>query len=117
MYPVEVDLTGRWLAIVKPPVAVSTAEAYSGITPREGGSSVGEIVRKPVSEWRELLRNDFEDSIFARHPEISRLKSALYDAGAIYSSMSGSGSAVFGIFDERPTLDLPDSLFIHTERL
>jgi 4-diphosphocytidyl-2-C-methyl-D-erythritol kinase len=117
MSPVEVDLAGRWLAIAKPPVAVSTAEAYSGITPSEGGSSVGEIVRRPVNEWRELLHNDFEDSIFASHPEISHLKSVLYDAGALYVSMSGSGSAVFGIFDERPTLDLPDSVFVHTERL
>jgi 4-diphosphocytidyl-2-C-methyl-D-erythritol kinase len=119
MTPVEVDLAGKWLVIVKPPVAVSTAEAYAGVTPREGGdlspasrvSSLSRpdaglplplIVQRPVEEWRELLINDFEESVFARHPGIGALKRALYDAGALYASMSGSGSAVFAIFDRRP---------------
>ncbi len=139
MTPVEVELAGKWLAVVKPDVAVSTAEAYAGITPREAlrfpppdarfsphdarfsppdaRFSLSEIVRRPVGEWRELLRNDFEESVLARHPEIGTLKRSLYDAGALYASMSGSGSAVFGIFEGRPTLQFSDSVFVHSERL
>jgi 4-diphosphocytidyl-2-C-methyl-D-erythritol kinase len=120
MSPLEVDLAGRWLAIVKPPVAVSTAEAYAGVTPREGSPSrdaalphdgaasrdgglpLPEILSLPVAQWRGLLVNDFEASVAARHPEIAAAKEALYATGAIYASMSGSGSALYGIFDRRP---------------
>jgi 4-diphosphocytidyl-2-C-methyl-D-erythritol kinase len=119
MAPVELDLEGLWLAIAKPSEAVSTAEAYAGVTPREGGRPLGEIVSRPVGEWRELLRNDFEESVFARHPRIGALKRALYDAGALYASMSGSGAAVYGLFDHNPAglkqrLDQP---FFRIERL
>lgn len=117
MTPVEVSLAGRWLVVSKPSVAVSTAEAYSGVTPREEGPSLAEIVRRPVEQWRGLLRNDFEESVFALHPEIAAIKSALYGAGAVYASMSGSGSAVFGIFDRKPILDVPDPLFVHCEQI
>ena len=124
MIPVEVDLAGKWLVIVKPDIAVSTARAYQGVTPRESGKraenarrgddlSLPEIVRRDVGEWRELLVNDFEESVFAQYPEIGRLKQSLYDAGAVYASMSGSGSAVFAIFEERPTLRFPDEIFFH----
>jgi 4-diphosphocytidyl-2-C-methyl-D-erythritol kinase len=116
MSPVEVDLNGRWLVIVKPGTAVSTAEAYAGITPYEGGIPIPEILRRPIGEWRELLVNDFEKSVFARYPEIGWLKAQLYAQGALYASMSGSGSALFGIFNHKPALDLPASVFIHTER-
>ncbi|MDR2894987.1 MAG: 4-(cytidine 5'-diphospho)-2-C-methyl-D-erythritol kinase [Alistipes sp.] len=123
MTPAAVDLAGMWLAVVKPPVAVSTAQAYAGVTPCEAGVSLDEIVRRPVREWREGMRNDFEESVFARHPEIGALKRAMYDAGAMFASMSGSGSAVFGIFDERPELAQmgknwkTGDIFIHIERL
>jgi 4-diphosphocytidyl-2-C-methyl-D-erythritol kinase len=123
MTPVEVDLAGMWLAVVKPSVAVSTAEAYAGVTPREEGASVAGVVRRPVSEWRELLRNDFEDSVFAQYPELGEIKEALYGAGALYASMSGSGSAMFGLFDRHPDLSTLTAgtraadLFVYTERL
>jgi 4-diphosphocytidyl-2-C-methyl-D-erythritol kinase len=74
-------------------------------------------LHRPVGEWRELLHNDFEESVFALHPEIGALKQTLYDAGAVYASMSGSGSAVFGIFEKRPALKLPSSIFVHSEHL
>ncbi len=122
MSVVEVDLAGKWLALIKPPVSVSTAEAYAGVKPRENGPSPAEIILRPVEEWREELTNDFEESIFALHPAIGALKNALYDAGALYASMSGSGSALYGIFDRRPdfieeTCASNDSVFCHIERL
>jgi 4-diphosphocytidyl-2-C-methyl-D-erythritol kinase len=119
MSPVEVDLEGFWLVIVKPAETVSTARAYSGVTPREDGPSPADIVRRPVREWREALRNDLEESVFARHPKIGALKRSLYDAGALYAQMSGSGSALFGLFETRPEslkqqLDQP---FFHIEQI
>lgn len=124
MTTINVDLTGKWLVILKPDTAVSTAEAYAGVTPREYGPSVAEIVLRDIGEWRELLVNDFERSVFAIHPEIGRLKELLYDEGAVYAAMSGSGAAVFGIFDHRPTLDVEldaadetGPVFFHAEQL
>jgi 4-diphosphocytidyl-2-C-methyl-D-erythritol kinase len=119
MSPVELSLEGLWLVVAKPAEGVSTAEAYAGVTPREGGESVAEIVLRPVSEWRGRLVNDFEESVFARHPHIGEIKRAMYDAGAVYASMSGSGSAIFGLFESRPSvlekrLSVP---FYHIEQL
>jgi 4-diphosphocytidyl-2-C-methyl-D-erythritol kinase len=102
MNAVYVDLAGKWLAIAKPDVAVSTAGAYAGITPREDGLPLLDILRRPVAEWRGRLVNDFEPSVVARYPEIGALRDSFYDSGALYASMSGSGSAVFAIFDRRP---------------
>jgi len=78
-------------------ISVSTAEAYRGITPGEPAVPLREVLRNPAS-WRERLRNDFEPSVFALHPELARLKAGLYERGAFYAAMSGSGSALFGLF-------------------
>ena len=80
------------------PVFVSTREAYAGITPARPSMSISEIVSRPVSEWKDLLVNDFEKTIFAAHPELAAAKQKLYDDGALYASMSGSGSALFAIY-------------------
>jgi 4-diphosphocytidyl-2-C-methyl-D-erythritol kinase len=96
--PIELSLKGSRIVIVKPDIFVSTREAFSKITPQRAELSPREVVQRPVEEWRELLRNDFEASVFAIHPEIGYVKQQLYDAGAIYASMSGSGSSLFGIF-------------------
>ena len=83
-------------------VSVGTADAYRGIVPRDAAGGRALPLRKalarPVAEWRDCLVNDFEATVFAKYPAISGAKQALYDAGAIYASMSGSGSAVFGLF-------------------
>lgn len=100
------NLRGYWLVIVKPPIAVSTAAAYSEITPRQPEKSCRDIVRQPIDTWRDQLVNDFERPIFKKHPELEELKNNLYSLGAAYASMTGSGSALYGIFRETPPDDI-----------
>ena len=102
LQPVEVNLSGYELLVVKPPLSVSTAEAYAGITPKAPAADLRDVVSRGVETWREALVNDFEPSVFAKYPPIARIKEALYGCGARYAAMSGSGAAVFGIFDKMP---------------
>ena len=97
------NLNGYHLALVKPDIAVSTREAYANIHPRKPEKSCREIVCQPISTWRNELVNDFEAPIFALYPRIGEIKEALYADGALYAQMTGSGSAVFGIFDHQPS--------------
>lgn len=96
-------LGGYYLAVVKPSVAVSTRDAYAAIVPKTPTKCCRDIVRQPIETWKDELVNDFEAPIFAMHPELAAIKQSLYDAGAVYVAMSGSGSALFGIFREQPT--------------
>ena len=96
------NLNGYYLAIVKPDIAVSTKEAYAAITPTATSKSCREIVRQPIVTWKEELVNDFEAPIFKLHPELAEIKEKLYQQGAKYAAMSGSGSALFGIFETEP---------------
>ena len=96
-------LDDYFIAIVKPDVAVSTREAYAAITPKKPEKCCLDVVRQPIETWRNELTNDFEQSVFAKHPELAAIKQKLYENGAIYTQMSGSGSAFFGIFKEKPT--------------
>jgi 4-diphosphocytidyl-2-C-methyl-D-erythritol kinase len=106
---ISVSLKGKFLVIVKPEVHVSTAEAYAGISPKTPPISLGEIFKTvPIEEWKNVLKNDFEESVFKKYPAIESIKKQLYTLGATYASMSGSGSAVVGIFDKR--VDLPQEL-------
>lgn len=98
MTPFPLDLAGTQLVIVKPDVHVSTREAYAGVTPRVPDTPLAERLRRPRSEWQACVTNDFERSVFAAHPVVREAKEALMRAGAFYASMSGSGSAVFGLF-------------------
>ncbi|MDR2937723.1 MAG: 4-(cytidine 5'-diphospho)-2-C-methyl-D-erythritol kinase [Prevotellaceae bacterium] len=102
LQPAEVKLQGYELLIVKPPVSVSTAEAYAGVTPRQPASDLQSIVRQPLSTWKESLVNDFEPSVFAKFPQLRSVKNQLYSSGAVYAAMSGSGSSLFGIFEKAP---------------
>jgi len=118
MTPVSLSLTGSTIVIIKPPVFVSTSEAYSGTTPVVSERSLKELIQLPVSEWRDVIKNDFEKTIFMNHPEIAAIKQKMYDMGAVYASMSGSGSSVFGIFKE--SLNAPDAFpncFYHEEKV
>lgn len=106
LMPVDVPgagLGGYYLAVVKPSVAVSTRDAYAAIVPKAPSKCCRDIVRQPIETWKDELVNDFEAPIFAMHPELAAIKQSLYDAGAVYAAMSGSGSALFGIFREQPT--------------
>jgi len=96
--PLQLTLKGYFLVIVAPPIHVSTAEAYAQVKPKTPNNDLSEVLNQPVTEWRNLLVNDFEPSVFARHPELTSIKNRLYERGAVYAAMSGSGSSVFGIF-------------------
>jgi 4-diphosphocytidyl-2-C-methyl-D-erythritol kinase len=112
--PVSVDLTGYTLVIINPGIHVPTAKAFAGIRPALPEKSLKEIIAQPVSSWAEELVNDFEKPIFYQYPEIAAIKDELYRAGAVYASMSGSGSTVYGLFtDGKPLiLNLPPDYFI-----
>lgn len=102
--PVEVNLRGKFLILLNPGLHVSTADAYAGVTPGAAVFPVGDTIGKPLDQWKVLLQNDFEKSVFERFPLISTLKEELYKSGALYASMSGSGSSVFGIFESEITM-------------
>ena len=98
-YDGHFSLSNYELQVLTPAgVAVSTKEAYSGIRPHLPEQSLREVLSRPVEEWKGLLVNDFEETVFAKHPELAAIKSSLYDSGAVYASMSGSGSALFAIY-------------------
>ncbi len=99
MEPYPLSLAGRWLVVVKPSFGVSTREAYAHVRPQQPPTPLYELLKQPVEAWRDTVRNDFEASVFPAHPELQTAKDTLYAHGALYASMSGSGSAMFGIFD------------------
>lgn len=99
MTPIDVpSLNGLGILIVKPPVCVPTALAYSRVSPAEPRLSVAEILSLPPEQWQGLLKNDFEPSVFTAYPEVARVKESILSLGPVYASMSGSGAAVYGLF-------------------
>jgi 4-diphosphocytidyl-2-C-methyl-D-erythritol kinase len=101
---IQLDLSSYHMALVMPPTHVSTAEAYRGVKPAPVKESLKDLIKLPVEEWKHHIKNDFEESVFRNHPVIRGVKASLYEAGAIYASMSGSGASVFGIFNRKPDL-------------
>ncbi|MEO9474692.1 MAG: 4-(cytidine 5'-diphospho)-2-C-methyl-D-erythritol kinase [Cyclobacteriaceae bacterium] len=99
---VALNLKGKFIALRHPDIHVSTQEAYGGVKPSQPSKSIKEIINQPLETWKHELINDFEASVFSKHPELQNLKEQFYTEGAIYAGMSGSGSCVFGIFDEEP---------------
>ena len=112
-------LEGYYIALVKPDVAVSTAEAYAGVTPKKPIKSCRDIARQPIDTWREELTNDSEESIFEKYSILSEVKEKLYNNGAAYTQMSGSGSTIFGIFGQKPKniKELFPNMFTYCVRL
>lgn len=114
--PVDIDLSEYKMLLVKPPFSVSTPEAYKNIIPSPATFNLDEISSIPIEKWKDIIKNDFEKSVFPSYPEIEKIKKSLYKMGALYSSMSGSGSSVFGIFRHLPVdLDgfIPKGIFIY----
>ncbi|HXH99976.1 MAG TPA: 4-(cytidine 5'-diphospho)-2-C-methyl-D-erythritol kinase [Sphingobacteriaceae bacterium] len=102
---VDLDLSNYFVVLVMPDVQISTSEAYRGVKPTKPQTSLSELIHLPVAEWKNQIKNDFEPTIFKNHPSIRGVKAGLYEAGALYASMSGSGSSVYGIFKEK--MELP----------
>lgn len=105
--PCEVNLADYWITLVKPDDFVSTREAYSGVTPSKPQYDLQKSLRADIRCWQQTVSNDFEQSILPQHPAISEIKQKLLDAGALFASMSGSGSTVFGIFAKQTYIDTP----------
>ena len=103
--PINLTLSGYYLVIIKPSASVSTAEAYRKIRPQRPDTPFIRILSQPIHAWKNLLRNDFEDVLFSSLPDVEDIKSKLYRSGALYAAMSGSGSAVYGLFANHVELD------------
>ncbi len=91
-----------WIQLINPGIHVSTAEAYAGVQFSGNDVSLEACLMQPVETWKYTIHNDFEHSVFARHPSLKQIKEQLYREGALYASMSGSGSTIFGIYDQKP---------------
>ena len=96
--PIGIGGEYRLEIVVPEGISVSTAEAYRGIVPAIPEIRLEEALKRPVEEWKELIVNDFEKSVFKEHPQLAAIKQSLYDSGAVYAAMSGSGSALFAIY-------------------
>ena len=95
----QLDLEGYEIQVLTPAgIAVSTADAYRGIVPKLPLVALSDVLTKPVEQWKDMLVNDFEETVFAKYPELAAIKMSLYECGAVYASMSGSGSALFAIY-------------------
>lgn len=102
--PIQLSLKGYQYLLIKPDVFVSTRDAFAHITPHRPDYAVREVIQKPITEWKNLLHNDFETSVFPKFPIIGEIKERLYQKGALYASMSGSGSSVFALFKPEDTI-------------
>ncbi len=98
MTPLDLDLSAYRIEVIKPDFSISTKEAYAGVHPQKPEISLKELIQKPISEWKHCIHNDFEDTLFVKYPQLQEIKDDFYARGAVYASMSGSGSAVYGIF-------------------
>jgi len=103
----NIDLSDFKILLVHPGIHINTTRAFSTVKPVLSKKSLKDIIQQPIETWKKELKNDFEDPVFVQYPEIKNIKGELYRSGAIYSSMSGSGSAVYAIFEKDKKLSLP----------
>ena len=114
----QLSLEGLYMVLVCPGINVSTAEAYREVTPVHKSPVLQELVAETTDKWRDLIINEFEIPVFKRYPEIKKIREELYHMGAVYASMTGSGSAVYGLFRSEPEIHGEFSeCFIHREWL
>ncbi len=113
----SIDLSGYKLMIVHPGIHVNTKEAFAKLDPKDysAAGSLELAIQKNITEWKTYINNDFEKPVFGRYPEIKKIKSIMYENGSLYSSMSGSGSSVFGIFPQDMNINIkfPSHYFSH----
>ncbi len=99
---IDINLSGLYIVIIYPHLHISTAEAYSGVVPSSKGDSLEQLIKEPTYSWKNSIANSFEATIINKYPEIGNIKTRLYQSGAVYASMSGSGSSVYGLFSSKP---------------
>lgn len=104
--PIDFNLSSYYIYVIYPNISISTKEAYQSIVPIQREVNYNSILQLPLTEWKYHLENDFEKAIFTKHPILQNIKQQLYEQGALYASMSGSGSALFGIFKEKPCIKI-----------
>lgn len=102
---IDLSLKDYNLILIHPKIHISTPEAYAGVTPQKPENNLKNLIAKPIKNWGNFIFNDFEKNIFKNHTEIAKIKNNLYENGALYASMSGSGSSVFGIFKDEINID------------
>lgn len=116
MTQIDLNLHGKYIVLVKPAnSAVSTAQAYAGVTPKEPQQQLEELIKLPIAQWQGQVKNDFEPSVFAKAPAIAEAKAKMMQLGAIYAAMSGSGASVFGIFDEPVSDAVVEEIFANCD--
>ena len=118
--PVTIDLSKYHIILIYPAIHSNTALAYKGIKPAKPEKSIKDIISQPIADWKNTLINDFERNLFAQHPELESIKNELYHAGVLYASMSGSGSAMYGIFEkdmDTNEFDFPADYLIKKSKL
>lgn len=113
MQPIEMDLSAYKILIVNPGIHINTATAFSRIEPGKNECDLTKLISQPIRQWKENIINDFEESVFNSYPEIAAVKNELYQQGALYASMSGSGSTVYGIFnrDQQAAINFPGNYY------
>ncbi len=119
MEAIELDLSAYQFVIVNPQIHIGTGWAFGNITPKIPEQSIKDIIYQPINTWKDLLINDFEQPAINHYPKIGNIKAELYNHGAIYSSMTGSGSTVFGIYEKGREIELsfPKHYFVHTSNV
>ncbi len=109
---INLDLSNYFLVIIKPNIFISTPEAYSKIIPQKPKYDLLSTINKPVEDWKNIIKNDFEKTIFDKHKILAEIKQYLYDKGAVFAAMSGSGSSIYGLFKQKITIKKFNNLFV-----
>lgn len=115
--PVDLPLAGHHIILVYPGITVSTAQAFAGIEARIPEYSLRSKINEPIDTWKDWMVNDFESTVFRQYPEIREIKETLYNAGALYASMSGSGSACYGLYRSRVDIAFPSNYTVFSVAL
>ena len=111
--PIKLDLSVYHLLLVYPGIHIKTATAFAAIKPAKNQGDLKKIIQLPIQEWKGLIKNNFEETVFPHHPALAAIKNSFYNAGALYASMSGSGSSLYGIFEKgaKPLFNFPSQYF------